>query len=219
MFNSIEPKIMMHSFRAGDGAFGFGNIQSSSCKAFLSSGEYSSGCGQCLSWWFFFSWYTMAEHLLFVLENTFPIYVVRPSIRFWSCGVCGQLEWVHAGRSVMSSFLWPMGCSPTRLLCPWDSPGQNTGVGSHPLLQGVFPTQGLNPGLLHWQSDSLPCEPPGKPCGQLRRADFIVPNCAFHGGITQAAGNQASWACLYWRNWQIFHIKVVSAPSKLVVQH
>ena len=113
----------------------------------------------------------------------------------------------------------PMGCSPTRLLCPWDSPGQNTVVGSHPLLQGVFPTQGLNPGLLHWQSDSLPCEPPGKPCGQLRRADFIVPNCAFHGGITQAAGNQALWACLYWRNWQIFHIKVVSAPSKLVVQH
>ena len=32
---------------------------------------------------------------------------------------------------------------------PWNSPGQNTGVGSLSLLQGVFPTQGLNPGLLH----------------------------------------------------------------------
>ena len=31
----------------------------------------------------------------------------------------------------------------------WDSPGQNTGVGSLSLLQGIFPTQGLNPGLLH----------------------------------------------------------------------
>ena len=31
---------------------------------------------------------------------------------------------------------------------PW-TPGQNTGVGSHSLLQGIFPTQGLNPGLLH----------------------------------------------------------------------
>ena len=35
------------------------------------------------------------------------------------------------------------------LLCPWDSPGKNTGVGCHSLLQGIFPTQGLNPGLLH----------------------------------------------------------------------
>ena len=35
------------------------------------------------------------------------------------------------------------------LLCPWDSPGKNTGVGCHFLLQGLFPTQVLNPGLLH----------------------------------------------------------------------
>ena len=45
-----------------------------------------------------------------------------------------------------------------RLLCAWDSPGKNTGVGCHFLLQGVFPTQGLNPcllRLLHWQADSL----------------------------------------------------------------
>ena len=38
---------------------------------------------------------------------------------------------------------------PARLLCPWKSPGNNTGVGYHSLLQGIFPTQGLNPGLLH----------------------------------------------------------------------
>ena len=36
-----------------------------------------------------------------------------------------------------------------RLLCPWDSLGKNTGVGSHSLLQGIFFTQGSNPGLLH----------------------------------------------------------------------
>ena len=34
----------------------------------------------------------------------------------------------------------------TRLLCPWDFPGKNTGVGSHSLLQGIFPTQGSYPG-------------------------------------------------------------------------
>ena len=41
-----------------------------------------------------------------------------------------------------------MGCSPTRLLCPWDSPGGSTGGGRHALLQGIFPTQGSNPRLL-----------------------------------------------------------------------
>ena len=35
------------------------------------------------------------------------------------------------------------------LYSPWNSPGQNTGVGCHFLLQGIFPTQGSNPGLLH----------------------------------------------------------------------
>ena len=35
------------------------------------------------------------------------------------------------------------------LYSPWNSPGQNTGVGRLPLLKGIFPTQGLNPGLLH----------------------------------------------------------------------
>ena len=34
-----------------------------------------------------------------------------------------------------------------RLLCPWNSPGKNTGVDSHSLLQGIFPTQELNPSL------------------------------------------------------------------------
>ena len=45
--------------------------------------------------------------------------------------------------------LRPHGLKPTSLLCPWNSPGKNTGVGSCSLLQGIFPTQGLNPGLLH----------------------------------------------------------------------
>ena len=50
--------------------------------------------------------------------------------------------------------------------CPWDSPGKNTGVGCHILLQGTFLTQGLNPHLLcllPWQAGSLPLAPPGKP--------------------------------------------------------
>ena len=52
------------------------------------------------------------------------------------------------GYSVMSDYLRPHGLQPARLLCPWDSAGKNTGVGSHFLLQGIFPIQGLNPCLL-----------------------------------------------------------------------
>ena len=52
---------------------------------------------------------------------------------------------------------------PAWFLCPWDSPGKNTGVDYHALLQGIFPTQGLNLLLLnflHWQAGSLPLVPP-----------------------------------------------------------
>ena len=53
---------------------------------------------------------------------------------------------------------------PTRLLSPWNSPGKNTGVGCHALLQGISPTQGLKPHLLnfHCQVGSLMLPPPGK---------------------------------------------------------
>ena len=57
-------------------------------------------------------------------------------------------------------------CEAARLLCPWESPGKNTGVGWHAVLQGIFLTQGLNlhlVGLLHWQAGSLLLGPPGKP--------------------------------------------------------
>ena len=46
--------------------------------------------------------------------------------------------------SLLSNFL-----QPHVLYSPWNSPGQNTGVGSCSLLQGIFPTQGSNPGLPH----------------------------------------------------------------------
>ena len=47
-------------------------------------------------------------------------------------------------RSIVSNSLQPL-----ELYSPWNSPGQNTRVGSLSLLQGIFPTQGSNPGLLY----------------------------------------------------------------------
>ena len=52
--------------------------------------------------------------------------------------------WVSESHSVVSDSLWPHG-----LYSPWNCLGQNTGVGSLSLLQGIFPTQGSNPGLPH----------------------------------------------------------------------
>ena len=52
---------------------------------------------------------------------------------------------------------------PHGLYSPWDSPGQNTGVGSLSLLQGIFPTQGSKPRSPTLQADSSPAEPPAKP--------------------------------------------------------
>ena len=51
--------------------------------------------------------------------------------------------------------LGPHGLQPTRLLCSWNSPGKNTGVGSHSFLQGIFPTQTLNLRSSALQADSL----------------------------------------------------------------
>ena len=62
-------------------------------------------------------------------------------------------------RSVVSDSLQPHGRKPSRLLCPWNFPGNNTGASCHFLLQGVFLTQGSNPHLLHllhWQEDFFP---------------------------------------------------------------
>ena len=79
--------------------------------------------------------------------------------------------------SVMSDSLRPHGLQPARLLCPWNSPGKNTGVGSHSLLQGIFPSQESNLGFLycrqilyhlsHWGSPEQNIFPPNILPGDL----------------------------------------------------
>ena len=59
-----------------------------------------------------------------------------------------ERESESVSHSVVFNSLQPHGLQPTRLLCPWDSPGKNTGVGGQSLLQ-IFLIQGSNPDLLH----------------------------------------------------------------------
>ena len=70
-----------------------------------------------------------------------------PSVMVFGNGVIGRCVCVVVAQSCPT--LCDHGLEPTRLLCPWDSPGKKTRVGCHALLQGIFPTQGSNPGLLH----------------------------------------------------------------------
>ena len=70
-----------------------------------------------------------------LLEITWPYMVVDSLSHVWQ--ICN-----------------PTDCSPTRILCPWNFPGKNTGVGCNFLLQGIFRTEESNPGLLHCRQDS-----------------------------------------------------------------
>ena len=78
---------------------------------------------------------------------TFKRWKVKNSLKNlpppWKC------ESESVSHSAMSDSVRPHGLQPTRLLCPWGSPGKDTGVGCHALLQGVFPTQGLILGPPH----------------------------------------------------------------------
>ena len=73
----------------------------------------------------------------------FPVAVQSLSL---SCRVWVSVTRVKSLQSCAT--LLHYGLYPARLLCPWDSPGKNTGVGCH-VLQGIFLNQGLNPYLLH----------------------------------------------------------------------
>ena len=80
----------------------------------------------------------------------------------------------------------PLDCSPPCSSVQGDSPGKSTGVGCHALLQGIFPTQGLNLfllHLLHWQAGSLPLLLLGPLVSGVKRTD------------------KRQWTARMWRDW------------------
>ena len=74
-----------------------------------------------------------------------------------------KVKWSEVAQSC-PTLCNPMDYSPpgSSVLEEWNFPGKNIGVGFHFLLQGLFLTQGSNPGLLHCRQTLLPFEPPGK---------------------------------------------------------
>ena len=74
-----------------------------------------------------------------------------------------QNEWASNLSEMLDAQSCPTLCDP--MVCPWDSPGKNTGVDCHSLLQGNLPDPGIEPRSPALQTDSLPSERPGKPLG------------------------------------------------------
>ena len=111
---------------------------------------------------------------------------------------------------------------PTRLLCPWDSPGKKTGVGCHALLQGILPTQESNPCLLclpHWQVASLPLAPPEKPLLKEFVAVVQLPSHVQLFATPWTAACQASLSLITSQSFPKFmFIALVVLPSHLILQ-
>ena len=101
---------------------------------------------------------------------------------------------------------------PARLLSPWSSPGQNTGVGSCSFLQGIFPTHWIKPKSPTLQADSLPAEPPGKlkntGVGSLSLLQRIFPT------------QESNWGLLPWRRilYQLSYQGIIKEGELLNIQ-
>ena len=100
----------------------------------------------------------------------------RPTLPILSCIIiCPSLPntpWLCLWRKKVKSlshawlFATPWIAACTKLLRPWDFQGKSTGVGCHFLFQGIFPTQGLNPGLSHCRQTLYHLSHQGSPCGE-----------------------------------------------------
>ena len=102
-----------------------------------------------------------------------------------------------------------------RLFCLWDPPGKNTWVGSHPHLQGIFPTQRSNQHLLHWQAVSFPLSHEGSPwvCHiQPLLCWGMFPLCPLSGDffIINGCWILSNFFYIYWDNWMFFILQFVN---------
>ena len=104
------------------------------------------------------SWPRDPTQVFCIADRFFTIWATREAHNLW----CMKVK--VKSLSCVQLFATPWTIESARLLCPWNSPGKNTGVGSHSLLQGIFLTQGSKPGLLYCrgspalQAESLPSD-------------------------------------------------------------
>ena len=119
------------------------------------------------------------------------IKLVGPGLPSPFASACLRFVFVLFNPLVFFDSLQPHGLKLARLLCPWNLPGKNTGVGCHFLLQGIFQTQGLNPcllSLLYWQEGSLPLSHHRNPCFRFKEPHLQ--------GCQDLVGGKRKWVCI-----------------------
>ena len=108
----------------------------------------------------------------------------------------------------MSNSLQPHGLYST-----WNSPGQNTGEGSHSLLQGIFSTQGSNPGLLHCRQILYGLSHQGSPVTQLCFLMIESKHSEFSAQpLTESRQNDLRIRCMLLGGWLTWRM-VLRAPT------
>ena len=97
---------------------------------------------------------------------------------------------------------------PHGLYSPWNSPGQNTGVSSLSLLQGIFPMQGLNPGLSHCRQMLYQLSHKGSP----RILEWVA--FPFSRGYSRPRNQTSNWGLLHYR-WILYQLSYQESPSTI----
>ena len=123
------------------------------------------------------------------------------------------MESESESRSVVSDSVWPHG-----LYGPWNSPGQNTGAGSLSFLQGIFPTQGSNSGLLHCRWILCQLSHQGNPQGSISSVQSL--SCVRLFATLWITAHQTSLSITNsWSSLKLMSIKSVMPSSHLILCH
>ena len=149
----------------------------------------------------------------------------HPPRRVITVGIMNIYESESESRSVVSNSSRTHG-----LYSPWNSPGQNTGVASLSLLQGIFPTQGLNSDLLHCRQLLYQLSHKGSLMniyrvlvleffekGKLEMNPFKVaspPGLHLSGGCTVASGLSIVKKLMWWSLLSESSGRIISVPSR-----
>ena len=112
-------------------------------------------------------------------------------------------------RLVVPNSLRPHGLQPTRLLCPRDFPGKDTGVGCHFLLQEIFPTQGSNPGFLNCRQILYQLSYRG--CSMYQNIVFFLWLITFHCMYSPHI------VCYLWCWWTLDYFQLFSIVNNAAV--
>ena len=145
----------------------------------------------------------------------FPDMAARLSIgRCGKCQTCDihSLPWVCCCGLVAKLYLTlqPHGLEPTKLLCLWNFPGKNAGVGCHFLPQGIFLTQESNLCLLHWKAGSLPLSHQG--CNPIVSGGGADGNAEEGGGPAERRSAVRGLSACTWPQPRTQHPRAVRLP-------